>query len=373
MADFITYSIHTPVTDEFFQTNPNTLETNTFTGTSGEVSDAWDDLTIDDGTGGFIDSDLVHSATYYEDDAPNGQTYLISENYDFAAIVASRVTGVTANPVTGEIALPAEGGGTVTSFSAGALGFSVANPTTTPALSGTLIAAHGGTGATSLTDHGVLFGSDTAAITASSAGTAGQLLASGGASADPGWITSVPVANGGTGASTLTSHGIVIGQGTSAVHITSAGTAGQVLTSGGASADPDWVDLVPVANGGTGAATLADHGVLLGSGTGAISVTSAGTVGQVLTSGGASADPTWAAPVAAPPTAVIPGTGLTGDVDGINDTFVIDAGTPQLLQLFRNGQLQDTFSVSPDYTLTDDTIVFDTPPSEGDDLVGYIW
>jgi len=48
-----------------------------------------------------------------------------------------------------------------------------------------------------------------------------------------------------------------------------------------------------VANGGTGAATLTDHGVLLGSGTGAVSVTAVGTADQVLTSNGAGSDPTW--------------------------------------------------------------------------------
>lgn len=46
------------------------------------------------------------------------------------------------------------------------------------------------------------------------------------------------VANGGTGAVTLTAHGVLIGNGTSAVNVTAAGTAGQVLTSNGGSADP---------------------------------------------------------------------------------------------------------------------------------------
>ena len=50
--------------------------------------------------------------------------------------------------------------------------------------------------------------------------------------------TDVPVADGGTGASTLAAHGVVIGNGTAAVNVTGAGTANQVLTSNGASADP---------------------------------------------------------------------------------------------------------------------------------------
>jgi hypothetical protein len=48
------------------------------------------------------------------------------------------------------------------------------------------------------------------------------------------------VAKGGTGAATLTPHGVVVGNGTSAVNVTGAGTAGHVLTSGGASADPTY-------------------------------------------------------------------------------------------------------------------------------------
>lgn len=58
----------------------------------------------------------------------------------------------------------------------------------------------------------------------------------------------VTVPDGGTGVTTLANHGVVIGQGSSAVHVTGAGTAGQVLTSNGASADPTFQ---PAAAGGT--------------------------------------------------------------------------------------------------------------------------
>lgn len=50
-----------------------------------------------------------------------------------------------------------------------------------------------------------------------------------------------------------------------------------------------------VTSGGSGVGTFTDHGVLLGSGTSAFSVTGAGTSGQVLTSNGASTDPTFQA------------------------------------------------------------------------------
>lgn len=64
---------------------------------------------------------------------------------------------------------------------------------------------------------------------------------------DAGLVTnynSVPnpmtVARGGTGVATLTAHGVLIGEGTSNVAVTSAGTANQPLLSGGASADPSF-------------------------------------------------------------------------------------------------------------------------------------
>jgi hypothetical protein len=53
-------------------------------------------------------------------------------------------------------------------------------------------------------------------------------------------IAGLPVARGGTGNTTLTSKGVMFGNGTSAVGATAAGTAGQVLTSSGAGVDPTW-------------------------------------------------------------------------------------------------------------------------------------
>jgi len=61
-----------------------------------------------------------------------------------------------------------------------------------------------------------------------------------------------------------------------------------------------------------------------------------------------------------------------GVVDGVNTVFTLSAPAAKLLQ-FRNGQLQDTFSVSPDYSFVGDTITFITPPSIGDDLVSCFW
>lgn len=52
--------------------------------------------------------------------------------------------------------------------------------------------------------------------------------------------TPLPVPIGGSGASSLTNHGVVLGQGVSPVAVTSAGVAGQVLTSNGPAADPSF-------------------------------------------------------------------------------------------------------------------------------------
>ena len=52
---------------------------------------------------------------------------------------------------------------------------------------------------------------------------------------------------------------------------------------------------IVVADGGTGVATLGDAGVLIGNGTGVVQVTSAGVSGQILTSNGAGVDPTFQA------------------------------------------------------------------------------
>ena len=57
---------------------------------------------------------------------------------------------------------------------------------------------------------------------------------------DTGIAIPLSVDYGGSGDTTLTNHGLLIGQGTSAFAAMSAGTANQIVTSGGASADPSW-------------------------------------------------------------------------------------------------------------------------------------
>ena len=60
----------------------------------------------------------------------------------------------------------------------------------------------------------------------------------------PGPVAGVTVAQGGTGVVTLAAHGVVIGEGTSPVAVTSPGTTGQLFTSNGAAADPTFQSFV---------------------------------------------------------------------------------------------------------------------------------
>jgi len=104
---------------------------------------------------------------------------------------------------------------------------------------------------------------------------------------------------GGTGTLALTSQITGTNSGTNTGDVTLSGTpdyitiSGQVITRGQIDQAADVTGTLPVANGGTGATTLGDAGVLIGNGTGAIAVTGAGTSGQVLTSNGAGVDPTF--------------------------------------------------------------------------------
>lgn len=118
--------------------------------------------------------------------------------------------------------------------------------------------------------------------------------------------TGLSVSSGGTGDTSLTSNGLLFGNGTSAVGITSAGSQFQVFQAGsggvptvgalnlGQSAAV--TGTLPVGNGGTGQATLSAHDVLVGNGTSGVTQVAPSTSGFVLTSNGGSADPSFQAP-----------------------------------------------------------------------------
>lgn len=117
------------------------------------------------------------------------------------------------------------------------------------------------------------------------------------------WSASTIAANkGGTGYSSYAVGDILYADTASTLAKLAAVAAGSVLISGGVTTAPSWgkvgltthvSGILPVANGGTGASTLASGGVLLGNGTGTITSSTTSTAGQFLISADTTYTPTW--------------------------------------------------------------------------------
>lgn len=175
----------------------------------------------------------------------NGQLIIGSTGVDPVAASLTAGSGVTITPGAGSLTIAVSGssvGQTITGNTGGALSPTSGNwnivgtGSTTTSGSGSTLTAQ----LTGLTNHNILVGAGTATITnVAPSATSGVPLISQGAAADPAFGTAV-VAGGGTGQVTLTNHGVLIGQATSPIAATAAGSAGQVLQSGGASADPSY-------------------------------------------------------------------------------------------------------------------------------------
>lgn len=159
--------------------------------------------------------------------------------------------GGSANPTGGGVITLAGGTGITTSGSGSTVTIDLDSPVSV---------SNGGTGASSLTDNAVLVGSGTAAVTALTVGTDGQVLV-GSTGADPVFATltssdSLLTLTGGAGtldlvsnqavsaSSTLTDYAVVCGDGGTrgTQSIAGVGTSGQVLTSNGAGALPTFQD-----------------------------------------------------------------------------------------------------------------------------------
>jgi hypothetical protein len=154
--------------------------------------------------------------------------------------------GISVSSATGNVTIANTG---VLSFSGGTTGLTPAAATTgAVTLAGTLIAANGGTGFASYAVGDLLYADTTTTLAKLPDVATGNALISGGVITAPTWgkigLTThvsgiLPIANGGTNATTTPTAGAVAyGTGT-AYGFTAAGTAGQVLTSNGAGV-PTW-------------------------------------------------------------------------------------------------------------------------------------
>lgn len=128
---------------------------------------------------------------------------------------------------------------------------------------------------------------------------ANKLNSNGQVDATVGLVNAVPAATGGTGQSSYTLGDILYASGATALARLPDVATGYVLISGGVGAAPSYGKVgltthvsgtLPLANGGLGATTFTSNGVLLGNGTSAFQTVSPGAAGQVLTSDGT----TWA-------------------------------------------------------------------------------
>ena len=159
----------------------------------------------------------------------------------------------------------------------------------TAPITGTLGVAHGGTGKDTLTTNGILYGNGTSAIGATSAGSAGQVLTSNGSSA-PGWTSQSSITAG--KATTLATGREIKVDLESIYHSTN----NHPTFNGSGNFTAPITGTLGVGHGGTGTTTFTANGILYGNSTNAVGVTGAGTSGYLLKANGANSAPSWLKP-----------------------------------------------------------------------------
>jgi hypothetical protein len=155
----------------------------------------------------------------------------------------SATTATSANTATTIVARDASGNFNAGTITANLTGNVTGNLTGNAAnVTGTIAAANGGTGQTSYTIGDLLYASTSTAVSKLADVATGNALISGGVGAAPSYgkislTTTVsgtlPVANGGTGATALTANSVLLGNGASTLQTIAPGTTGNVLTSNG--------------------------------------------------------------------------------------------------------------------------------------------
>lgn len=158
--------------------------------------------------------------------------------------------------------------------------------------------------------------------------------------------TDVAVADGGTGASTLTNHGILLGQGTSAV--TALTLTNNQIVIGNTGADPSASTLTSLMDSVFGSA----QGDLLYRNAAGWVVLAPGTSGQFLQTQGAAADPLWVTSSTVTPAALtrVNDTNVTLTLGGTPTTALLQAtsltlGWTGTLAETRGGTAQSTYAL----------------------------
>ena len=197
-------------------------------------------LSIKQGSGNEVTIATGKAVILYTDGA--GATGAVNDALQFVDVGDGTVTSVGGTGTVNGLTLS----GTVTSSGDLTLGGTLANVDLAAAVTGTLPVANGGTGATTLTANAVLIGSDTSAVSTVAPGTSGNVLKSTGSA----WASSAP---SGQPDPTLTGVNLSVTSGTFVV--ATAGSITITLPSG-----PSAGDFVIVKDG-TGAAATTSFAV----------------------------------------------------------------------------------------------------------------
>jgi hypothetical protein len=245
---------------------------------------------------------------------------------------------------------------------------------------------YGGTGATSLTDGGILLGSGTGAVTATAVLADGEILIGDGTTdpvaLDVGSSTAITIlgtvatgvwngtaiANANLANSTVSYGGISLALGASdatpAFNLSDATayTGDSSLVTVGTVASGTWNGTaVGVAYGGTAISSYAAGDILYASGSTTLAKLAKGSDTEVLTL--ASGVPTWAAPTVGDITGVTAGTGLSGGGTSGTVTLNIEAAQTQITSV---GTLTSLVATTADINAgTFDGIVGGTTPADG--------